>query len=106
MKGYPTLYSGVIFVETPVDGGVRIAPVQADLSFKLGAQLKNLNNVKEDLARKAGALGCNCVSEFQYGQKSRWLAIDDVAYFGGGVATRLTPDAYRQITEYIAKRDS
>ena len=106
MKGYPTLYRGVIFVETPVDEGTPVANVSADLSFKLGAQLKNLNNVKDELVQKAAAYGCNCVASFAYGQKSRWLAIDDVAYFGNGVATRLDAAAYQRITQYIQARDA
>ena len=106
MKGYPTLYNGIIFIETPIDEGVKISAISADLSFKIGAQLKNLNHVKSELAAKAAAKNCNCISEFKYGQKSRWLAIDDVAYFGNGVAVKLSPEAYQKIAEYIQNRDS
>ena len=106
MNGYPTIYNGMIFIEAPVDEGQKVSMVYSDLSFKLGAQLKNLNDVKNDLAVKAGSLQCNCVSEFKYGQKSRWLAIDDVAYFGSGMAMRLPPDHYHRIVEYIQKRDA
>ena len=106
MKGYPTFHNGMIFIETPIEEGRKVGLVKADLSFKFGAQLKNLNHVKEDLAVKAGALGCNCVSEFVYGQKSRWLAIDDVAYFGSGVAVQLLAQDYNRIVDYIRQRDS
>ncbi|MDR0248106.1 MAG: hypothetical protein LBI44_00360 [Oscillospiraceae bacterium] len=106
MRGYPTVFNGVIFIETPIVEGQRISAVSADLSFKFGAQLKNLNDVKSDLARQATSLDCNCVCEFTYGQKSRWLAIDDVAYFGGGVAAKLSAESYRDIIEYIRQRDS
>lgn len=106
MQGYPTIFNGIIFIEAPIYDAQRVAAVSADLSFVFGAQLKNLNDIKNDLAYKAGSLGCNCVSEFKYGQKSRWLAIDDVAFFGSGVATRLSPQAYQQMVEYIQKRDS
>ena len=106
MQGYPTIFNGIIFIESPFNDGQKIAAVSADLSFQFGAQLKNLNDIKNDLAYKAYSLGCNCVSEFRYGQKSRWLAIDDVAFFGSGVAMRLSPDIYQQIVAYIQKRDS
>ena len=106
MKGYPNLYKGIIFIEAPLAEGQKVSQVSADLSFKIGAQLKNLNNVKEDLAIKAAALHCNCVSEFKYGQKSRWLAIDDIAYFGSGIAIKLPPEAYQRIAEYIRQRDN
>ena len=106
MKGYPTVFNGIIFIETAVEKGERVAPVSADLSFRIGAQLKNLNDVKSEMAAKAAYMGCNCVSEFSYGQKSRWLAIDDVAFFGKGMAMRLPPDAYQGILAYIQQRDS
>ena len=105
MKGYPTVYKGIIFIEASVDEGTKVSAIAADLSFKIGAQLKNLNDIKDELAFKAESLRCNCVSEFKYGQKSRWLAIDDVAFWGNGVATRLSPDTYQEIIEYIQKRD-
>ena len=106
MRGYPTIYNGIIFIEVPVDEGEKVSLVEADLSFKIGAQLKNLNDVKNELATKVASLGCNCLSEFKYGQKSRWLAIDDVAYFGSGAAVRLPLDSYHKILEYIQKRNS
>ena len=106
MKGYPTIYNGIIFIESTFEDGQRVSPIGADLSFKFGAQLKNLNDVKSDLAQKAMNLQCNCISEFKYGQKSRWLAIDDVACFGNGIAMRLSADTCQKIVEYIRQRDS
>ena len=106
MKGYPTVFNGIIFIETPMMEGQKVAAVGADLSFKFGAQLKNLNDVKSDLAQKAGSMNCNCISEFTYGQKSRWLAIDDVAFFGNGVAMQLSPERYQEIIGYIQQRDA
>ena len=105
MKGHPTVFNGIIFCEAPIAEGQPVSGVSADLSFKIGAQLKNLNDIKNDLSLKAGSLGCNCVSEFKYGQKSRWLAIDDVAYFGSGVAMRLPQEVYQNIIEFINQRD-
>ena len=105
MRGYPTVYDGIIFIETPVAEGHAVAPVSADLSFKFGAQLKNLNDIKRELAAKAAGLGCNLVSEFKYGQKSRWLAIDDVAFFGSGTAKKLSAEEYDRIVDYIKQRD-
>jgi hypothetical protein len=106
MRGYPTVHNGIVFIETPIDEGEKISAIQADLSFKFGAQLKNLNDIKCDLAAKAVGLSCNCVSEFKYGQKSRFLAIDDVAFWGNGIAVRLASDSYQKIIAYIQQRDS
>ena len=105
MKGYPTLVNGIIFIEAPVNGQI-VGQVKSDLSFKLGAQLKTLNDVKADLVSKAAFYQANCVSEFKYGQKSRWLAIDDVAYFGNGNAVQLSQAEYSKIVEYINERDN
>ena len=104
MKGYPTLFNGIIFIESSVNGQI-VGQLKSDLSFKIGAQLKTLNDVKADLVNKAVTIQANCVSEFKYGQKSRWLAIDDVAYFGIGNAVQLTQDEYRKIAQYINERD-
>ena len=106
MKGYPTVFNGVIFIECPVSEGTALTAIGADLSFKIGAQLKNLNDVKKDLAAKVLAAGGNCISEFKYGQKSRFLAIDDVAYFGNGIAVALPIEAYQNIIAYIQQRDA
>lgn len=106
MKGYPTIFDQIIFIECGMPQMQPVSPVAVDLSFKIGAQLKTLNDVKRGLAQHAQQLGCNCVAEFQYGQKSRWLAIDDVAYFGKGMAGRLSQADYAQIAAYIANRDN
>ena len=105
MKGYPTLYKNIIFIEALVDEAQKVAPIKADLSFKLGAQLKCLTDVKEVLYQRAIELGCNCVMDFKYMQKSRLIAIDDVAHFGYGIAARLPEDKYNEILDYIQKRN-
>ena len=79
--------------------------MSVDLSFKFGAQLKNLNDVKSDMALKAIQANCNCISNFKYGQKSRWLAIDDVAFFGDGVMGNVSSDEYDRILEFITQID-
>lgn len=106
MKGYPTIFDQVIFIECGLPNMQAVSPVAVDLSFRVGAQLKTLNDVKRELAQQAHHMGCNCIAEFQYGQKSRWLAIDDVAYFGKGIAGRLPQADYSQIAEYIVRRDN
>ena len=106
MKGYPTIFNNIIFIESTFEDGQKVSPVSADLSFSIGAQLKNLNDVKSDIAKKVMSLHCNCVSEFKYGQKSRWLAIDDVAYFGNGIAMKISEETYQKIVDYIKQRDS
>lgn len=106
MKGYPTIFEGVLFLECDIPRMQAVTPIAVDLSFVLGAQLKNLNDVKRGLAQQAKARGCNCVSNFKYGQKSRWLAIDDVAFFGSGTAGMLPQEDYDGYAEHIRRRDN
>ena len=106
MTGYPTLYNRIIFIEASIENAQKVSAVDVDLSFKIGAQLKSLTDVKMALADKAIQLNCNCVAEFKYGQKSRWLAIDDVAHFGSGMAMQLSTAQYDEIVAYIQKRDN
>ena len=89
---YTTKFEGIYFIEGFVKEFQEISLIKSDLSFKFGAQLKNLNDVKQDLARKAKSIGANAVLDFKYGQKSRWLAIDDVAFFGSGIACKIDID--------------
>ncbi len=105
MPGYSTIFEGIIFVEGMESDAQLLGRVECDLSFKFGAQLKNLNDVKSSLAQRARLMGANAVLNFKYGQKSRWLAIDDVAYFGSGDAAILSQQKYMEICEKIANRD-
>lgn len=94
---YTCVYNGVVFIEGTHAQAHPICNISSDLSFKIGAQLKNLNHVKDDLALKTIQNKGNCVINFTYGQKSRWLAIDDVAYWGKGVCASLPQDVYHEI---------
>ena len=62
-----------------------------------GAQLKNLNDLKSIMAATAKQCGCNCVVNFTYCQKSKVIAIDDVAYMGDGFYATLSPQDYTAI---------
>ena len=102
--GYPTIYDGFIFVEGEELYERYLGKVESDLSFNFGAQLKNLNDVKADLVQKARSIGANAIIDFSYGQKSRWLAIDDVAFWGKGKAVILSADVLEKIKQKIAQR--
>lgn len=97
--GYTVLYEDILFIEGDDPLAAKVAQIGCDLSFQFGAQLKNLNDVKRVLANQARANNCNCVVAFTYGQKSRWLAIDDVAYKGAGIAARLPIERYNQLVD-------
>ena len=82
-------HDGMLISEGKLEKAQYIGIVEADLSFQFGAQLKSLRDVKSDLVAKARVLGANAIENFSYGQKHRWLAIDDVAFWGKGVAVRV-----------------
>lgn len=89
---FTCVYEGMIISEGRLEQAQALGSIEADLSFRLGAQLKSLRDVKSELAMQARALGANAIESFTYGQKHRWLAIDDVAFWGKGVAVRLPAD--------------
>lgn len=88
---FTCVYEGMIISEGRLEKSQSLGMIEADLSFKIGAQLKSLRDVKSELAMQARALGANAIENFTYGQKHRWLAIDDVAFWGKGIAVRI-PD--------------
>ncbi len=96
---FSTIYDGIAFIEGGCPQAQKIQPVAVDLSFKFGAQLKSLRDVKNALVQQAKAQGCNAVIEFTYGQKSRWLAIDDVAFWGKGFAAIIPAELYEEISK-------
>ena len=101
---YTILYDDIIFIEGTNSNANIIGNISCDLSFKFGAQLKNLNDVKRDMATKAKALGANCILNFTYRQKSRGLAIDDVAFYGNGKAAILPAMVYEELVNKVKSR--
>lgn len=92
---FTCVHDGLVISEGKLEGSTVLGTVEVDLSFKFGAQLKSLRDVKTQLVAKAQMLGANAIEDFTYGQKHRWLAIDDVAFWGKGVAVRI-PESVAQ----------
>ncbi len=101
---YTTLYDNIVFIEGSKNEATILGDVKCDLSFKIGAQLKNLNDVKREMVIKVKSLGGNCILNFTYGQKSRWLAIDDVAFYGNGRAAILPEKIYNELVNKAKNR--
>ncbi|MBQ3088419.1 MAG: hypothetical protein IJC36_02165 [Clostridia bacterium] len=93
---YVTALYGVIFIEGDHPRAVKRLVADVRVSG-FGAQLRNLNDLKAQMAQIATANGCNCVVNFSYGQKSKLIAIDDVAYVGQGYYAVLSPEDYQSI---------
>lgn len=94
---YTSVFENILFIEGGHPEAKFIARAESDLSFKIGAQLKNLNDVKRDLALKIRISGGNALLNFTYGQKHRILAIDDVAFWGKGDIAVLPDAVYREL---------
>ena len=53
---------------------------------------------------QAKAKGANALIQFKYGQKARWLASDDVAFYGEGIAVVMNEEMIDAILEKIRNR--
>lgn len=93
---YTTVYKDCIFVEGDNPKAERKSKIKSNLAG-IGAQLKNLDNVKESLASQAKFQNCNCILDFKYGQKSSIFSIDDVKFYGSGVCAVLPQEEYERI---------
>lgn len=93
---FVTVFQGVVFIEG--DHPRAQKRYRAETRLKgFGAQLKNLNDLKAQMAFTARENGCNCVVNFTYGQKAKLIAIDDVAFVGDGYYAVLSPQDYQSI---------
>jgi hypothetical protein len=93
---FVTAHMGVIFIEG--DHPRAIKRFVADTRVGgFGAQMRNLNDLKQLMAQTAINNGCNCVVNFTYGQKSKLIAIDDVAFVGSGYYAQLSQADYNSI---------
>lgn len=91
-----TVHRGIIFIEGEHPRAVK--KYNADTRVGgFGAQLRNLNDLKDIMAYTAKNNGCNCVVNFSYGQKSKIIAIDDVAFVGSGFYAVLSDNDYNNI---------
>ena len=99
---YTTIYKDIIFVEGDNPKAVRKTKINANLTG-IGAQMKNLNNVKDNLIFSAKLHKCNCILDFKYGQKTALFSFDDVKFYGSGVCAVLPDDEYDRIIKEKSK---
>ena len=93
---FVTVFQEVIFIEGDHPRAQKKCSAETRVPG-FGAQLKNLNDLKQIMANTAKSYGCNCVVNFTYGQKSKVIAIDDVAFMGNGYYAVLSPEDYHSI---------
>ena len=97
---YVTVYQGIVFIEGEHPRAIKRCSAQTNIGG-IGAQMKSLNDLKNIMAQKARRYGCNCVVNFKYGQKTKLMAIDDVAFVGNGVYAILSQEDYQSIVSQL-----
>ena len=97
---FVTVYKDVIFIEGDHPRAAKRYSAETRVSG-FGAQLKNLNDLKQTMANTARSCGCNCVVNFTYGQRTKLIAIDDVAYVGNGYYAVLSDEDYTSIISQL-----
>lgn len=95
-----TVHNGIIFIEGDHPRAEKRYSAQTRVKG-IGAQMKNLNDLKQMMSDTARQAGCNCVVNFTYFQKSKLIAIDDVAFCGDGFYAVLPPQDYNSIIAHF-----
>ena len=105
---YKSIYKNIIFIEGHEDYVKNLGTIEYKKGGFFNNQLKNLDNVKEQLAYKAKQLGGNAVVNFKYGQKNKsWfrsllLSIDDdINWYGYGEVVVLDYNKYKELFEKL-----
>lgn len=93
---FVTVHNGVVFIEGDHPRAIKRYTAETRVGG-FGAQLRNLNDLKEIMSQTAKVNGCNCVVNFTYGQRSKLIAIDDVAFTGDGFYAVLSAQDYNSI---------
>jgi len=93
---FVTVFQGIVFIEGDHPRAVKRFNAYTRVGG-FGAQLRNLDDLKATMAQNARGCGCNCVVNFSYGQRTKIIAIDDVAYVGNGFYATLSPQDYQSI---------
>lgn len=105
---YKSVTDGIIFVEGSLDSAHKIGRIEYSKGSFYNQQLKNLSDIKRQLADKAKSMGANAIIEFTYGQKSTsWfkatlLSLDDnINWYANGIAVRIDNALYQELVESI-----
>ncbi len=87
---HATTFDGIVFIEGTPAKYQPVRPIQVEIGGVVQqAQLKNLDDVKRQMAQEAKACGGNSIVDFEYGQRSvGWFRslfqLDDINWYGSG----------------------
>lgn len=108
---YKSLYKGFLFVEGFEENIKVLGPVEYKKDYSFNQQLKNLDDVKDQMIEKAKAMGANAIINFEYGQKTIgfWKSIvlshdDNINWYATGLAVVIDPVRLDEIVEKIKSR--
>ena len=97
--------NGVYFTESELDFVENVRAINHKLDGILGhAMLKNLADLKEEMANFALSINCNLIHSFKYRQKQQIsfraiLGTDDTYWEGAGTCAKISPGKIEQIIE-------
>ena len=97
--------NGVYFTESELDFVENVRTINHKLDGILGhAMLKNLSDLKEEMANLALSINCNLIHSFKYRQKQQIslraiFGTDDTYWEGAGICAKISPGKIEQIIE-------
>ena len=97
--------NGVYFTESELDFVENVRTINHKLDGILGhAMLKNLSDLKEEMANLALSINCNLIHSFKYRQKQTIslraiFGTDDTYWEGAGICAKISPGKIEQIIE-------
>lgn len=100
---YKSVTEDVIFIEGEEPQATIVDNVKYTYG-SFGSQLKNLLDVKKNLANQAKFKKCNCIINFKYGQKSSWFSLDDTKWYGNGQCGILDEKCYKRYLDQIISK--
>ena len=89
--------NGVYFTESELDFVENVRTINHKLDGILGhAMLKNLSDLKEEMANLALSINCNLIHSFKYRQKQKVslraiFGTDDTYWEGAGICAKISP---------------
>ncbi len=105
MKIRITEKNGVYFTEAELDSVENVKTINHKLDGVFGnAMLKNLSDLKEDMANLALSSNCNLIHSFKYRQKQEvslraLFGTDDTYWEGAGICAKISPEKLEELIE-------
>ena len=95
--------NGVYFTESELDFVENVRTINHKLDGILGhAMLKNLSDLKEEMANLALSINCNLIHSFKYRQKQEvslraLFGTDDTYWEGAGICAKISPEKLEEM---------